>query len=1533
MTSAAQSAEGSSAPNATIQQSRIDLNRGLVRESFDSILNILQQLSLFEKSPKLFIIYAHDNENSKLKAHQETVKKYISWFKKIRFNVNSDKSPHGYGPAHDVGHPGASNDIFMNQVCLLPRRWHKQNVDYVLVFYSELLASYMKYERGFKLKDNKDNKDKTYSDAIIDTCQSLQVNFRGYSQAEWDKCCDKIRDVQQRYSEAMRTSFHHVLTETALLSSTNGCGALDKTVPIILFGDEDWKPNLKWQPQFVNNKDTQIRITIKPEEEYRQFFKILLEFETLERDRPLIDVMNKCFEDSVKLLEDDLQPETYRKQLELLILGALRNLNHQWQKIERPITRGDIRSRLDLYSKLDCESIRRISGEKLLGNLNDIDLAVTNHLGSGDEGLAKEQREGRQSVPLHGLSDQEHRGKERQIVPLHGLSNEENKEEERQIVPLHGLFDKRNVGGKNIRPQRILIQGRPGIGKTTLCRRLMYEYSWHENLRRDFDLVVRIPLGKLEYSTDLNNLLFEEYFQAVSEGRNLSNKLAGLILDHENANLESNNANSVKIMIILDGLDEVRRWSQERRTLLEKLMQRSRVIITSRSHETAMSDISVDLHLEALGLSMMSVDAYLDNTEIVPSDTATEIHLFMESNAFIKDMVRVPIHLDILCYSWDELNGQNAPIKITTDDVENVTPRITALYQAVVRSLWRKDIPDLSKLDHGEPVTVDLVNAVRSSARLERLIHIESSFLEEIALDMMKSHRLEFTDEDIAETIQRLESTGNHLPLSLERNLDKLSLLRSSPSDRHRKYRFVHPTFQEFFAARYLARHLARDRTSFETLLRQHKYNRRYELVWIFFTGLLSKVEELDFFFDLLEDEPRDLVGIQHIRLLMYCLSECEIKLRPSRWDAYQGELGDWLRLELRVGKYRGIGSSMAFPEKTLREQLRLEADADPYKTLREQLNLQPNPDLGQLPLFERRSQFRVSLMKTVCNRKTISKSFIKYINQLTANRRDKWFYGLGPVNLPREFLETMDFSTMWMVEQGANLPANTISFIMEQMKLKTKLEGNAFTVLKRHRRLPDVTIKELVEWLKDPDLSWYADGILGNQANLSKETIDSAIENLFDHNRFDSWDRWDRRFERPVCLRQDLHAEAISKVWKFWEKGALRLDGIPPDRILLDVSRMHLLQPDHIERLGTFLEQRLRHSCIELREIADEALGQQASLATNVLKILVKLLRNEHNELFQAAQHILQEQPALSDDVIDKLRDLFKNDKRKVAAILRERLKLPAHTTTLLMAQIPDRQDAPIEYDKVVHYLLGQSDLPDYLVGSLPELIEEGVDPSLVAKLLGQQENPSNEVLNPVPKVTNQGAFAGPLINVLEQARSEKTARNAALLIQHSKIGQKLVKRLTSLLTNKPYNSATFNPAFNCLCKQDQIDQTSILELHDYIRKMRKSKGKASDFRFYDYLTPFWRHRHIEQFCANWALFDADIIRCILEVFLKKSVEDLAPAYIDRKTLYFYNADGILTKQTLENEGVFRSRFQEAQRLLEIPDWAWINPSYTSPY
>ena len=1505
MTSAAQSDGRSPAPNATIQPSRREMNQGLIEESFNRILDILQQLGLYRKSPKLFIIYAHESGHTKLKAHQGIVRNYVDWFKKILFNVDSDRSPHGYGRLHESVHPGASVDIVSNQMCLLPTSWHRENVDYVLVFYSELLAHYMKDERKFFK-----GCDDTYSKAIINTCKK----YENKPQIPVKEVCEDIRTVQERYSRANKMGhvFHHVLTETALLSFRNQSPGVDYTIPIILSGDDDWETDLKWDPKFVHTTKTQIQITVESEKEHQQFFKILLMFESLEIHRRPIEVMRKCFDDCVELLKGDVQPEKYRRQVEIYIYEAMRNLNDQWQMIERPITPGHIRDRLNLYSKLDVQSIRRVSGEKLPENLIDIDLAVAERLNSRDELPVNGQQEGMQ-MPLHGLFDERNVGK-RQLVPLHGLFDERNVGK-RQIVPLHGLFDERNVGGKNIRPQRISIQGRPGIGKTTLCRRLMYEYSWHENLRKKFDLVVRIPVGKLENSADLNNLLFEEYFQAVSEGRDLSNRLRDLILAHENANLEEKNASSVRILIILDGLDEARWWSQERRALLEKLMGRPAVIITSRSHDTDMLHLSVDLHLEALGLNTMSVDAYLDNTRIVLSDTAMRIHRFIEAKPFVKDMVRVPIHLDILCYSWDELHRQNAPTESTTDEGEHVSPTITALYQAVVRSLWRKDIPSLGKLDQGESVNVEIIGAVQDSVRLERLVHIESNFLEEMANNMMESDRLEFTDNDIAEAIRRVESNGNQLPLSLERNLHKLSLLRSYLSEGHRKYRFVHLTFQEFFAARYLTRQVARHRASFETNLRQHKYNRRYEVVWMFFTGLLSRAEELNFFLKLLDDEPRDLVGLQHIHLIMYCLSECQIRTELGHWDEYQVRLKDWLLLEHRIGKYKnGIGSSIAFPDNILREELLLEEKSSPSK-----LRL-------------------ASLMEGIRDRISLSESFMEFINQLIADHHDEYLLdrliSIGGESKSPEFIDTVkrNFTTIWIPEQKAKLPEADISFFMRHIQSERWQGHGATKILMQQRHLPDVAIRELVEWLKDPYLSQYADKILSTQATLPKETIDSAIENLFDRRSFGLGHCYSL-YPPPssVILRQDLHAEAIAKVWEYLENAALRNVKIP-NKILLRVSRTHLLQPDHAERLGNLL---LRNGCTELEDFAIKVLEQQPSLPMNVLEIFVEFLRRENSGLFGAAQKILQKQPDLHRHIIDELRELFENDKHKVVAVLKERLGLPDKASQWVMAQITEGQDAAIRSSQVVDYLLGESDLPHYLVNSLPELIKKGVSFTLVAELLGQQRKLSNKVVDSLvelipsdnastemPEVINQ-AFADPLIKVLEQAGSKIKVDNAVLMLRHVDLDQDSIQRLRSLLNAKPTTKLAIyksRMAFICLRKQLKLDGETILDLHNYIRTQNSYERKTQIK-----VRLVWEHRCIEQFYANLAFLDASFIYHSLEEFLCRTVEDLAPAYIDGKTLYFYAADGNLTEQLLEDEQAFRENFREAQRRLKIPEWAWI--------
>ena len=1470
MTSAAQNDGESSASTATINPSREGQNRGLVNESFYRILDILRQLGLYRNSPKIFMIYAHENESANFKAHQNTVKNYISWFKKILFNVDSDRSPHGYGLLQKVVHPGASVNIVNNQICLLPTNWHKGNVDYVLVFYSQLLARYMKDEREFK------DCDETYSRAIFNICTKYEAKHP----VPVGEVCEEIRTVQKRYSDKMGPLFHHVLTETALLSFRNQGPAIDSTLPIILSErDEKWEPELIWEPKYVYTTKTQIRIDSESKKEYQQFFKILLMFEPLEIHRRPIEGMRKCFDRCFEVLEHlkgDVQPEKYRNQVEVFINEALRYLSDQWQMMEGPITPGHIRDRLNLYSKLDVQSILRVSGERLPNNLDDIELAVAERRTSGQD--------------LNDLNTVV-----AGVLNPRGEGPRKRQQEGGEIVPLYNLFDKRIVGGESIRPQRIFIRGKPGIGKTTLCRRLMYEYSWHASLRNKFDLVVRIPVRKLEYSADLNNLLFEEYFQAISEGRDLSKKLGGLILDHENFNLESKNASSLNILIILDGLDEARRWSHERRALLEKLMGRPTVIITSSSQDTDMLHVSVDLNLEALGLSTMSVDAYLENTEIVPSDTATGIHRFTETKPSIKDMVRVPILLDILCYSWDELHGQSTPARLPTNEIETISTTMSTLYKAVVRSLWRKDIPVLGKLDYGEPVTVELVNTVGDSARLERLVDTESNVLEEVAHQLMSSNRLEFTNKDITEAIRRLESNGDLLPLSSERNLQKLSLLRSYYSERQKKYRFVHYTFQEFFAARFLALHLARDSTSFETILKKHKYNRRYEVVWMFLAGLLMKVEELDLFFNLLDEEPRDLVGVQHIHIFMYCLSECHARVRPSRWIEYQRRLVDWFRLEHRIDKSHGISSSITFPENILREQL---AEMD-------------------VPLSQ------AFLLSQIADRNFLSESIIQDINQRVANNRSSLWSVVVRRNHIFKCPKKCDFVTLWAIRQGLKLPDATVSDLLEQIRLDTDERYDATLIFGRQRHLPEFAIKEMIEWLKDPRLSKLAYEILGNQATLSNEVINCVIGNSIYPFSVESWDESDGT---TFYARQDLHPEAITKVWEILENAARRNWKIP-DRVLMDITRMYPIQAEDVEKFGNFLQE---GGSAGLQEFAVMVLGRQGSLPKNILSVLVDLLRGEQRTLFGKVQKILQEQTDLPPDIIDEVRALFVEDKHKLVVVLEEYLQLPDEAYKWLMAQIIEGDD---EDRGVVDYLLGQSDLPDFIVNSLPDLVDKGVGFKKVAELLRQQTKANEEDLSYLVRrtscdlyslseeIVDQRAFANPSMKALEQAQNAKEAWNARFMLQGINLDQESIQCLESLMNQKPTTELAIEKskiAFLILCEQVMLDLKNSRLLHDAAFKCRFLVYTLGAMR----VVP---HQLVEYTYANLQLFDFGGISDILSFSITRSIEDLLPVYINGDILYYYAVNGNLIEQRLEDEEAFRTRFRKAQAWRDIPEWAMI--------
>ncbi|KAI1410260.1 peptidase C14 [Hypoxylon sp. FL1857] len=218
-------------------------------------------------------------------------------------------------------------------------------------------------------------------------------------------------------------------------------------------------------------------------------------------------------------------------------------------------------------------------------------------------------------------------------------------------VNLPTLFDPYELPNGLMKvPRRILIRGRAGVGKTTLCKKIVHDFTYGSLWKNLFDRVLWVPLRKLKEPKCRENLckMFSHIYFADSGGITLARALQEAIDDPKY---------SSKTLFILDGLDEVfelvNSSRDERSNLLMNLINKPDVIITARPHIMLPYEFEVaDLELETIGFYPNQVDCYLE--KVVKDVTEVkEIQLFLQKHWLLQSLVRIPIQLDALCLIWD----------------------------------------------------------------------------------------------------------------------------------------------------------------------------------------------------------------------------------------------------------------------------------------------------------------------------------------------------------------------------------------------------------------------------------------------------------------------------------------------------------------------------------------------------------------------------------------------------------------------------------------------------------------------------------------------------------------------------------------------------------------------------------------------------------------------------------------------------------------------------------------------------------------
>ncbi|CZR49588.1 uncharacterized protein FPRO_15946 [Fusarium proliferatum ET1] len=926
-------------------------------------------------------------------------------------------------------------------------------------------------------------------------------------------------------------------------------------------------------------------------------------------DRPHI-LMNKfCAEEA-----DYRQVvETVRGFLDVIRTGTLLEQADAW-----------IRERCYTEDRLKVE---RLSGDPVDKHQSYINLAIVKQ-------------------PERGVSGPDRLDEKGSLSPFTLLGRQKLEVAARQDeISLTKIFDQRkNSDGTHILPRRILIRGRAGIGKTTLCRKMIHDFMRNGMWNSLFDRALWIPLRNLKQRPsagyNLSKLFDHEFFHSSNEygvgGIKLFSRELHKALKHN------------RTLFILDGWDEVVNLSRsgDMSVFLLDLVKQPNVIIMSRPSASLPHGVKVDLELETIGFKPEQMDDYIEK---VHKKNVHELKGFPESHELVRGLVRIPIQLDAFCYCWDD---------IKSDRTEN-PDTMTTLYQAIQTSLWKKDAERLAKVE-----TQSLRTA--GQRQIEKEVKEQLQFLEYLGFSGLATDRIEFSQSD-----RNIANDHSNLLLNLDDSLPCLSFLRTSdPSARpnYQLYYFIHLTFQEYFAARYFVRHWKERIMKYTVFgekkisttcplkfLQSHKYDGRYNIMWHFVAGLLHEQGQGFELLEAIEEEPLDLLGPSHQRLIMHCLSEIprsETEPQPYR-ARLEKTLSDWLLFECDLKESTSLAIEAEFPDSSL-----------------------------QIALQQGQVKAKCIILRSV-RKRVLSQELLGIIIS---------FIGQDDSELT--------YSAIAALEQVSTLRETHVHILLGLLRGNEYHHNRIMDILINQSILSDEHIDALVESFAKRMISIRRGGRVGGVfyglSTMRKPFAKAFVKWLM------STETQDHRI-KDRYLHQVLPEVVIEVITE-------QLDDQDPNIQMAVLKALRYydaqLPAANIEAITKKLE---KETDPDLRKAALESLRNQSSLTLTNMRVILKQLQDPNYDIQEAALVLLATQSALCQSAIDAIIKHLKRLEPGAQDAILESLRYQSISCTELLLAITEHLDdsQPNIQAAVIKVLEGQSNLPQATIEAITAQLE----------------------------------------------------------------------------------------------------------------------------------------------------------------------------------------------------------------------------------
>ena len=360
-------------------------------------------------------------------------------------------------------------------------------------------------------------------------------------------------------------------------------------------------------------------------------------------------------------------------------------------------------------------------------------------------------------------------------------------------------------GGEDV---MTIVEGSPGIGKTTFCLKLAYDWA-RGNIPSEcffpkFEFVFLLKCRDID--GDIVEAISE---QLLPRGMEKSvEKLLHFMKDIRNQER--------LILIILDGLDELPEKSRHHvdELLHRRILPFCYVLATSRQERgiEVRKTFVFDIHLEIKGYTESDSIAYVRRhfETIGQSPKGEGLIEEMQQNTFLHALRNNPLNLLLLCVIFEDYEG-------------NLPTSRTELYQVIVQCLLRRYCAKNS------------MAVPEDNNTLQERFEEDIFALGQLAWECLLNDRQSFSEGKLAE---REVKNQNMVARKIGLLYMEESLKRLSPQH---EYWFLHKTFQEFLAAAFIMRKLRKgelnvfEYTTFEDLVG------KYSQVFLFVSGLLGE--------------------------------------------------------------------------------------------------------------------------------------------------------------------------------------------------------------------------------------------------------------------------------------------------------------------------------------------------------------------------------------------------------------------------------------------------------------------------------------------------------------------------------------------------------------------------------------------------------------------------------------------------------------------------------------------------------------------